>query len=150
MAPEKTFRHSANPGMCLSRTNDLFHLKLAIVVPVDHIARHVRISSVHVSKYAFLRNKPCSAFENCSAFHVIPVTVAINNVTNGLSREPLLELALKPFREICTQRIYEDDAVRSDQKQAVPGAIPGAIHIIGNLDDLACRPPLCRCKQRAE
>src|SRR5262245_30156881 len=150
MGPEKIFRHSANPRMCLRRTNDLLHLKLTIAVPVDHVPRHVRISSVHISKHAFLRNKACSVSENGSAFHVIPMAVAIDNVTNGLSREPLIELALKPFRKISADWIYKEDAFRSHQKQAVPCTIPGAIHIVANLDDLAGRSPLCRRKQRAE
>src|SRR5262249_52640086 len=125
MGPEKIFRHSANPRMCLSRTDDLFHLELTIVVPVDHVARHVRISSVHISKYTLLRNKPRSVSENGSALHMIPMTVAIDNVTNGLAWEPLLKLALKPFRKVRADRIYKDDAFRSDQEQAVPCAIPG-------------------------
>src|SRR5262249_52073143 len=143
MGPKKIPWHSADPGMCLSRTNDLFQFKLTIVVPVDHVARHVRIPTVHISKYAFLGNETCSVFENGSAFHVIPMTVAIDDVTNGLSREPLLKLTLKPLRKVCAERIYKDDAVRRDQEKAVPRAIPGAIRIVRNLDDLACRPPLC-------
>jgi len=81
---------------------------------------------------------------------MIPMTVAIDDVTNGLTGEPLLKLALKPFRKLCAERIYKDDAFGRDQKKAVPCAIPGAIHIVRYLDDVARRPALCGCRQRAE
>src|SRR5262249_5879761 len=130
--------------------DDLFDFKLTVVIPIDHVARHVRVPSIHVSKHTLLCDETCSVFENSPSFHVIPMTMAVDDVTDCLSREPLLELALKPFCKVRTDGIYHEDAFRCDQEQAVPCTIPGPVYIIGHLQDLTWRPRLCHRKQHAE
>ena len=124
---EETLGHAADAGMRLERTHDLVQFELAIVVAVDHIARHVRDAPVHIAQDASLCYEVGRGGEYGAALYVVPVAMAINDVADRHARESPVELGLEPGREIGGERIDQDDALRRNQKQAVPDTVPCAI-----------------------
>jgi hypothetical protein len=63
--------------------------------------------------------------------------VAVYDVPDGNARETLFQLRFEPRGHIRAERVYEEDAVRSNQKQAIPRPVSNAIDIISYFDDLA-------------
>ena len=138
------------PGAALVDV-DLIRIDGAVLIAIDHVARHVRVAAVHVPQHVLVRDELGRVGEDVSAGGVIEVAVAVDNVPHR-HREAAAELVLQPCRERRIDGIAEDDAVARHEEDRVPVAVPSPIQITGERNDLASRSSWLRLNdgQRGE
>ncbi len=149
-AVEEAGAHAADAGPRVRRDVDLVAVDDAVVVAVDHVARHLRVAAVHVAQHVLVADERCGVRERGAAGGVIEVAVAVDDVAHGLAREARVELALQPRRERLVDRIAEDDAGRRHEKHRVPVAVARAVEIAFDLRDFARRRARLREAQPCE
>ena len=90
---EEACRHSATAGVRIERSDDLIQFKAAVVVAIEHVSGHLWNPAVHVSSDVLVRDEASSVGKNAASFNVVPVAVAVDDISNG-DVEPLCELLL--------------------------------------------------------
>jgi hypothetical protein len=83
------------------------------VIPIDHVARHVRVATIEVAQHVLVADESGGVGEGGSAPRMIEMAVAVDDVTHR-HLEPAAELVLQPRRERRVNRIAQDDAVGCD------------------------------------
>ena len=109
VALKETRGHSADSRMRHSRPDDFFELELPVIVAVDHIARHMRVSAIHIPQYTFLRNDFCGIAERSRAFNVIKMAGVCNRAARdrgerGTSQQQMLALFCRHTSRSITRR----------------------------------------------
>ena len=138
-AVEEAGAHAADAGPRVRRDVDLVAVDDAVVVAVDHVARHLRVAAVHVAQHVLVRDERRRVREHGAARRMIEVAVAVDDVAHGAAGEARVELALQPRRERLVDRVAQDDAGRRHEEHGVPVAVAGAVEIAVDLRDLARR-----------
>ncbi len=100
----------------------------------------------------FLRMRSCPTMcgwlsaNTAAPANVVPMTVAVDDVADRLTREASCELAFHPGREIRADGIDQQDAVRRHIDQTPPVAVAGAPEITFDLHEGARRPRALRSR----
>src|ERR1700731_1519835 len=71
---------------------------------------------------------------------MVPVAVTVDDVSDGHAWEESGQFPPQPPREIRADGINQNDAVRSDQKNTEPNAIPEVVEIPCDFCNRWCRP----------
>src|SRR5687768_12691253 len=138
-AVEESGTHAADATTRVRGDVDLVAVDDAVVVAVDHVAGHLRVTAVHVAQHVFVGDENRRVREDATARRMVEMAVAVDDVADGLARKARVELTLEPWREVLVDRIAEDDSGRSHEKHRVPVAVARAVEIAVDLHDLARR-----------
>src|SRR6185312_16805106 len=120
-----------------------FRLDRPVVVAVDHVAWQVRPATIHVLEDALLANDVrVSVAKHGRATNVVPMTVTVDDVADGLVRKARVQFAFQPGGEIRADRIDQHDARWRHIDQAPPVAVTGTPEVTFDLLEYAGRSAL--------
>ena len=138
-------------GRAAPRRANLVRLEHAVLVLVQHVARHLRDASVHLAQHVLLRHEMRRVREHAGAFRVIEVAVAVDDVPDRPSREALAELGFEPGGERLADRVAQDDARRRHVEHRRPALVVRAIEVAAHVGDaphgVRRQPPRARSRR---